>query len=244
MIIANELRKHFGQVRAVDGISFTAPDGMITGLLGPNGSGKTTTMRMLYTLLKPDNGSVSIDGLDAIACPQEVRRRIGVLPDSKGLYKHLTAQENIAYFAALHGIQGAALERRVEAMVEELGMADFARRRTDGFSQGQRVKVALARALVHDPTHVMLDEPTNGLDVMSTRMVRTYLRGLRARGRCILFSSHIMQEVAALCDSIIIIAEGKVVAAGSADYLIEKAGRETLEDAFVALIGSGEGLAS
>ncbi len=244
MIEVRDLRKAFGKVQAVDGIGFTARDGAITGLLGPNGAGKTTTLRMLYTLMRPDAGSIAVDGIDALRDTLAARRHLGVLPDARGLYKRLTARENIAYFARLHGLSGAALRTRIDAMIALLEMQDIATRRTEGFSQGQRVKVALARALVHDPHNIILDEPGNGLDVMATRALREFLRRLRDEGRCVLFSSHIMQEVAALCDRIIVIAHGRVVAEGSPEELRARTGAASLEDAFVSLIGSGEGLAA
>ena len=246
MIIANDLHKSFktktGKVTAVDGVSFTARDGQITGLLGPNGAGKTTTMRMLYTLMTPDRGNVTVDGIDAARDPVAVRRALGVLPDARGVYKRLTARENIAYFGELHGLSSKQIAERTKALSDALDMGDILDRQTEGFSQGQRTKTAIARALVHDPRNVILDEPTNGLDVMTTRAMRGFLRQLREEGRCVIFSSHIMQEVAALCDRIVIIAKGTVVAAGTADELREQAGEDNLEDAFVKVIGSEEGL--
>jgi sodium transport system ATP-binding protein len=246
MIEVDALRKSFvtrgGSIRAVDGVSFRARDGEITGLLGPNGAGKTTTLRMLYTLMRPDEGRVLVDGLDPGAQPSDVRRRLGVLPDARGVYKRLTARENIAYFGRLHGMDDAAITARVERLVAALGMQDFIDRRTEGFSQGQRTKTAIARALVHDPRNVVLDEPTNGLDVMTTRSLRHFLHELKAEGRCVLFSSHIMQEVAALCDRIVVIARGRVVAQGTPDQLRAQTGQQNLEDAFVQVIGSEEGL--
>ena len=230
------------EIRAVDDVSFVARDGEITGLLGPNGAGKTTTLRMLYTLMRPDAGRVLVDGLDPGEHPGEVRRRLGVLPDARGVYKRLTARENIEYFARLHGLERAAAAGRIEQLVAALGMQEFIDRRTEGFSQGQRTKTAIARALVHGPRNVLLDEPTNGLDVMTTRSLRQFLRRLRDEGRCVLFSSHIMQEVAALCDRIVVIAGGQVVAEGTPGQLREQTGRENLEDAFVQVIGSDEGL--
>jgi sodium transport system ATP-binding protein len=246
MIIANDLHKSFktktGTVRAVDGVNFEARDGQITGLLGPNGAGKTTTLRMLYTLMKPDAGQVMVDGVDAGRDPEAVRRALGVLPDARGVYKRLTARENIAYFGELHGMPAQAIAQRTQTLADALQMHDILDRQTEGFSQGQRTKTAIARALVHDPRNVILDEPTNGLDVMTTRAMRTFLQQLRAEGRCVIFSSHIMQEVAALCDRIVIIAKGQVVASGSADELREQTGEANLEDAFVKAIGSEEGL--
>lgn len=244
MIEVSDLHKRFGAVKAVEGVSFAARDGEITGLLGPNGAGKTTTLRMLYTLMKPDAGTVRVDGIDAAADPLAVRRRLGVLPDARGLYKRLTARENIAYFGRLHGLDEATIRARSDAAIEALDMADIAERRTEGFSQGQRVKTAIARALVHDPRNVILDEPTNGLDVMATRAMRAFMRRLKDEGRCVLFSSHIMQEVAMLCDRIVVVARGRVVADESPAALLAQTGRASLEDAFVEIIGSEEGLAA
>jgi sodium transport system ATP-binding protein len=245
VIALSDVRKSFGAVEALRGVSFEVADGRITGLLGPNGAGKTTTLRMLYTLLKPDRGRISVDGVDAASQPLEVRRRLGVLPDARGLYKRLTARENIAYFARLHGMDEALIRQRTDALIGTLAMHDIAERRVEGFSQGERVKTAIARALVHDPRHIVLDEPSNGLDVIATRSLRDFLRQLRAEGRCVLFSTHIMQEVAALCDRIVIIAAGRVVADGSAEALREQAGELSLEEAFVKIIGAAavEGLA-
>jgi sodium transport system ATP-binding protein len=237
MIEAMGLHKSFGNVNAVNDVSFIARDGEITGLLGPNGAGKTTTLRMLYTLMQPQRGSVRVDGFDTATNALEVRRRLGVLPDARGLYRRLTARENIEYYARLHGLSTQTIATRVDRLIEMLEMNDIAHRCTEGFSQGQRVKTAIARALVHDPRNVILDEPTNGLDVMATRSLREFLKALRAEGRCVLFSTHIMQEVAALCDRIVIIAHGRVVAQGTADSLREQAGEANLEDAFVKLIG-------
>lgn len=244
MIEIRNLRKVFGSVVAVDDVSFSARDGEITGLLGPNGAGKTTTLRCLYTLMQPDGGSVAVDGIDAAKEPLQVRRRLGVLPDARGLYKRLTARENIAYFGRLHGLDETTIRARSAATVAALDMADIAERRTEGFSQGQRVKTAIARALIHAPNNVILDEPTNGLDVMATRAMREFLKRLKREGRCVLFSSHIMQEVAALCDRIVVIARGRVIADATPDTLRVQTGETNLEDAFVRLIGSDEGLAA
>ena len=249
MIVAEHLRKTFpgkgkqaAPVVAVDDVSFTAHDGQITGLLGPNGAGKTTTMRMLYTLMRPETGRVLVDGIDVAADANAVRRSLGVLPDARGVYKRLTARENIAYFGELHGLSADAIGQRTRQLAQALQMEDFLDRQTEGFSQGQRTKTAIARALVHDPRNVILDEPTNGLDVMTTRGLREFLRRLRGEGRCVIFSSHIMQEVAALCDRIVIIAHGRVMAEGTPEELRAKAGLDNLEDAFVRLIGTEEGL--
>jgi sodium transport system ATP-binding protein len=244
MIEVRDLHKTFGAVKAVDGVSFVARDGEITGLLGPNGAGKTTTLRMLYTLMKPERGHVLVDGIDAAADPLGVRRRLGVLPDARGLYKRLSARENIDYFGRLQGLDAATRRRRTDELIAALDMADIASRRTEGFSQGQRVKTAIARALIHDPRNVILDEPTNGLDVMATRAMRTFMRKLRDEGRCVLFSSHIMQEVGALCDRIVVIARGRVVADETPAQLLAQTGETSLEDAFVKIIGSDEGLAA
>lgn len=244
MIEVSDLHKQFGSVRAVDNVSFVARDGEITGLLGPNGAGKTTTLRMLYTLMQPDRGSVRVDGIDAASDPLAVRRRLGVLPDARGLYKRLSARENIDYFGRLQGLDAPTRARRIAQLSEALDMGDILERRTEGFSQGQRVKTAIARALVHEPKNVILDEPTNGLDVMATRAMRTFMLQLKAQGHCVLFSSHIMQEVGALCDRIVVIARGRVVADESPDALREQTGAASLEDAFVKIIGSEEGLAA
>jgi sodium transport system ATP-binding protein len=238
MIVASNLHKRFGSVTAVSGVDITAPDGAVTGLLGPNGAGKTTTLRMLYAVMRPDQGRIAIDGVDGVASPQVAQARLGVLPDGFGLYPRLTAREHIRYYAELHGITGARLETRMQELIELLDMHAIADRRTSGFSHGERTKVAFARALVHDPQNILLDEPTNGLDVMSTRAVRDIVRRLRQNGRCVLFSSHVMQEVSALCDSVIVIASGRVVASGTPDALRAQTGLDNLEDAFVTLAGS------
>lgn len=238
MIELQDLHKSFGTRKAVDGVSFIARDGQITGLLGANGAGKTTTLRMLYTLMQPDQGRVLVDGLDAREQPMAVRARLGVLPDARGLYRRLSARENIAYFAALQGMPAALARARIDALVARLDMADIADRWTEGFSQGERLKTAIARALVHEPGNVVLDEPTTGLDVLGTRNLRELLRGLQAEGRCVLFSTHIMQEVAALCDHIVIIARGRVVADGTPEALREQAQQQNLEEAFIRLIAT------
>lgn len=244
MIDAQSLRKTFnkGKVVAVDEVSFTAADGQITGLLGPNGAGKTTTLRMLYTLLEPDSGQMRVDGIDPREQPIEVKRALGVVPDSRGLYDRLTARENIAYYGKLHGLDKAIIRQRTDEFIEVLDIGGFIDRKTEGFSQGQRVKVAIARALIHQPRTILLDEPSNGLDVMTTRALRHFLADLKRKGHCVVLSTHIMQEVAALCDRIVIIARGRVAANGSADQLRQRAGEDSLEDAFVKLIGSDEGL--
>jgi sodium transport system ATP-binding protein len=245
MIVVEDLAKSFGkrgEVEAVAGVSFQASDGAITGLLGPNGAGKTTLLRMLATLVLPDRGRARIGGLDIVGDRYPVRRRIGVLSDARGLYPRLSARENIRYYGELHGLDGAALEKRIDELVGVLALEPIADRRAQGFSQGERMKTAIARALVHDPDTILLDEPTNGLDIMSVRGLREQLKSLRAAGKCLLFSSHVMQEVAALCDRIVILGRGRVVAEGTAAELVAKSGASSLEDAFVGLLGSGEGL--
>ncbi|MFM8369208.1 MAG: ATP-binding cassette domain-containing protein [Chloroflexota bacterium] len=242
MINVQGLSKSFGNVQAVKNVSFSAPDGQITGLLGPNGAGKSTTLRMLYTLLKPETGSAQIDGFDVREKPIEVQKRIGVLADARGLYPRLTSRENIRYYGKLHGLDGTALESQIDVLLTMLDMQSIADRKTEGFSTGEKLKVAIARTLVHNPQNILLDEPTNGLDVMSTRAMRQFILRLRDEGKCVLFTSHIMQEVAALCDQIVIISQGSVSAHGSPDELRKQTGKENLEDAFVAVIGSEEGL--
>ncbi len=238
MIEVRDLWKAFGTTQAVAGVSFGAQDGEITGLLGPNGAGKTTTLRMLYTLMRPDRGQIRIDGIDAASAPMEVRRRLGVLPDARGMYKRLTARENVEYFARLHGMSALQAHERCSTLLRSLQMEALADRRTEGFSQGERVKTAIARALVHDPHNVVLDEPANGLDVMATRGLREVLRGLRSEGRCVLMSTHLMQEVVALCDRIVIIAYGRVVADGTPEALREQSQQQNLEEAFMRIIGA------
>ena len=237
MIEVSNLKKCFGSVKAIDGVSFTAKDGCITGLLGPNGAGKSTTLRVLYTAYQPDSGKALIDNLDVTIDKVAVRTSIGVLTHGAGIYERLSARENIRYFGELHGMSGKELRNRIDYLSDLLDMNDFIERRTKGFSQGQKTKVALARALAHRPSTIMLDEPTNGLDVMATRGLRDILRNLAADGHCILFSSHIMQEVAALCDHIAIIADGKIAMADNFDAILHTTGKDNLEDAFVTAIG-------
>jgi sodium transport system ATP-binding protein len=240
MIRVRDLHKSFGSIRAVRGVSFDAADGRITGLLGPNGAGKSTTLRILYTVIKPDSGLADIDGVDVVRQSLEARRRIGTLPHGAGLYPHLTARENIGYYARLYGIPDDRIEPQVDKVIRQLDIASFADRRTKGFSHGQRTKVALARALVHEPQNVILDEPSSGLDVMATRALRDLIRDLKAAGKCVLFSSHVVQEVAALCDEIVIVAHGKVALHDRPEGIREATGCDDLEDAFVRAIARVE----
>jgi sodium transport system ATP-binding protein len=248
MIEVNNLHKSFkvGKkvVKALDGLSFTAKDGEITGILGPNGAGKTTCLRTIYGLLTADEGNVVIDGIHVADSLLAARSRLGIFPDKFGLYERLTAYEQIEYFASIHGLQGDGKRQAIEQVLNDLEMQELAHRKTLGFSQGQRMKVTLAQALVHQPQNFVLDEPTRGLDVMSTRILRNYLATHKDNGHCILFSSHVMQEVAALCDRVIIVADGKLAAQGTPQELCDLAGEKLLEDAFVKLIGSDEGVAA
>ena len=242
MIEAQNLSKRFGAVQAVRDISFVARDGEITGILGANGAGKSTCLRMLYGVLSPDSGAARIDGIDIRGETSKARAHLGVLPHATGLYANLTARENIRYFAALQGMGGDRLQSRIGELSRVLGMESFIERRAKGFSQGQRIKTALARALVHDPGNIVLDEPTNGLDVMAIRNLRDMLQGLRAQGRCVLFSSHVMQEVAALCDRVVIIGHGKVLADATVQSIRERSGAASLEEAFLQVLGGTEGV--
>lgn len=244
MIEITNLAKSFGKVQALDGLSFTAKDGEITGILGPNGAGKTTCLRTLYGLLKADTGNAIIDGINVQENPLLARTRLGIFPDKFGLYERLTAYEQIDYFASIHGLTGSNKKHAIEQVLTDLDMQALAHRKTQGFSQGQRMKVTLAQALVHQPQNFVLDEPTRGLDVMSTRILRNHLSKFKAKGHCILFSSHVMQEVAALCDRVIIVANGKLAAQGTPEELCELAGESQLEEAFVKIIGSDEGVAA
>ena len=242
MISVQNLSKSFGKVKAVDGVSFAAQDGKITGLLGPNGAGKSTTLRMLYTVFKPDTGTATVDGHDIQTHAMQVKKSIGVLTHSAGIYERLSGRENVRYYGRLHGLDGKVLDKKISELAELLDMEDFIERRTKGFSQGQKTKVALARALIHSPKNVLLDEPTNGLDIMATRGLREVISRLKDAGHCVVFSSHIMQEVAALCDEIVIIAQGTIAAKGSPADLLQSTGQTSLEDAFVKAVGSEEGL--
>ena len=240
MIRVHGLKKSFPPVMALDGVAFEALDGEVTGLIGPNGAGKTTALRILYTVLRPDSGAARIDGFDTVNDRRDVQRRIGVLPDSRGLYPRLTAREHVRYYGRLHGLGGADLERRIDALIETLGITDFADRRAKGFSKGQTRKVAMARALVHEPHNLLLDEPTNGLDVGSSRAVHKLIDGWRRQGRCVLFCSHIMQEVAAVADRIVVMAAGRIVAQGTVAELLRRTGTDDLERMFLSLTGRTE----
>lgn len=236
MIEVRSLCKSFGEIEAIRNISFTAGNGKVTGLLGPNGAGKSTTLRILYGLLAQDSGEALIDGVEIGSDRLSAQRKIGVLPDSHGLYIRLTAREHIHYFGQLHKVDKNLLESRTSDLIKLLNMESIADRRVEGFSQGERMKVCLARSLIHDPPNVLLDEPTNGLDVMTTRTVREIITDLKERNIAVLFSSHLMHEVARLCDHIIIISDGLVVASGTTDKIREVAGKDNLEDAFVKLV--------
>jgi sodium transport system ATP-binding protein len=240
LIEATHLAKHFGAVIAVRDVSLRAADGRITGLVGPNGAGKSTTLRMFYTVLRPDAGDALIDGFSVVRSPLEAARRLGVLAHGAGLYPNLTARENILYFAALHGLARHTARERAAGLIALLEMEEFADRRARGFSQGQRVKTALARALVHRPRNLVLDEPTNGLDVMAVLALRRLLAALRDEGHCVLFSSHVMQEVSALCNEVVVIARGIVLASGSAGEILARTAAASLEEAFVRLIAGSE----
>jgi sodium transport system ATP-binding protein len=242
MIEASDLSKRFGAVQAVRNVSFVARDGEITGLLGANGAGKSTCLRMLYGVLTPDGGRASIDGIDIRGETSKARAHLGVLPHAAGLYGNLTARENIHYFGSLQGMGRERLGVRSGELCRILGMEDFFDRRTKGFSQGQRLKTALARALVHDPGNIVLDEPTNGLDVMAMRNLREMLLALKAQGRCVLFSSHVMQEVAALCDRVVIIGHGRVLADATLESIRAQSRTASLEEAFLQILGDTEGV--
>jgi sodium transport system ATP-binding protein len=244
MIEVQEVRKQFGAVQALGGVTFSARDGQITALLGPNGAGKTTLLRTLVGLLRRDYGTIAIDGVDPEKDPLTVRRNIGFLTDQFGLYERLSTREYLAYFGELNGMGGPALRQRIDEVAELLAMDDILERRAKGFSQGQRVKVALARTLLHRPRHLLLDEPSRGLDVMSTRALRHALSALRADGCCVIMATHVMQEVTHLCDDVIVIAKGHTVAQGSPAQLCQRTGIANLEDAFVSLVGTEEGISA
>ncbi len=244
MLIFENVYKSFDAVKALDGLDFVARDGCITGLLGPNGAGKTTALRILFGLLKADRGRAIIDATDPARDPLAARRRLGIVTDQVGLYPRLTTREHLAYFGRLHGMDTAAIVQATEEIAALIGLYDIIDRRTAGFSQGQRMKVALARALLHRPRNLLLDEPGRGLDVTSTRALRTALLRLRAEGCCIVLASHVMQEVDLICDDVVVVAQGRSVARGSTAELCTRTGTHQLEDAFVALTGIEEGIAA
>ena len=228
-------------VQAVDGLDWRAADGCISGLLGPNGAGKTTLLRIVAGLLEPDGGQVRVDGIDVATQRAAALARIGVLSDARGLYPRLTARENIVYYGRLHGLTQAAAQARADSLAQMLQMEPLLERRTEGFSQGERMKTALARALVHDPHNIILDEPTNGLDVQATRALRDGLRRLRdEQGKCIVFSTHLMQEVQRLCDRVLVMARGRAVAEGTVTELCARTGDDDFERCFVRLAFGGE----
>lgn len=231
--------KHTQSVQALQNISLELRDGEITGLLGLNGAGKSTLLRLIYGLLEASSGEVFVDNFSVARSANDARRKLGVLPDDTGLYKRLTARENIRYFGELQGLSGAALENNIDQLINWLGMESIAERKTEGFSLGERMKTALARAIVHKPQHILLDEPSNGLDVITTRAVRRLLHELKAEGRCVVFSSHLMHEVSGLCDRVVVIAGGKIIADGSVAEIKEIGGGHSLEDAFVNLVQGG-----
>ena len=239
MITVNEVAKRFGKVEAVKDVSLSAEDGRVTALLGPNGAGKSTTLRMIAGAIRPDRGSVQIDGRDPVVAGAEAIRHLGVLPYGAGVYPRLTGRENIRYFGSLLGLAGSELDDRVESLVQQLQLDKVADRPAKGYSQGEKMKVCVGRALVHSPRNIILDEPTNGLDVYALRSLRDMVRGLREAGHCVLFSSHVMQEVTALCDRIVIIADGGIIADGDADSLREQFGEEDLEEVFIKAVTGG-----
>lgn len=242
MIEVSELHKAYGKTVAVDGISFSATNGQVTGLLGPNGAGKTTTLRALTGISRPDRGRALIDGCDPQRDPAAARSHLGVLPEAVGLYDRLTVREHLEYAGAMYGVASPDLAPRIDELVDLFGLRPIDDRRASTLSLGQRQRVAFARALVHRPSNVILDEPTNGLDVMSVRLVRRVVRQLAGAGCAVVLSSHVMPEVSALCDRIVVLSRGAVVDTGSADELMSRTSRASLEEAFVALIGSDEGL--
>ncbi|MGB0747796.1 MAG: ATP-binding cassette domain-containing protein [Magnetospiraceae bacterium] len=237
MIEVQNLSKSFQGFQALDKVSFCAPDGQVTGLIGPNGAGKTTSLRIIYTVMNPDSGAALVDGYNSVEDRVEVQRRLGVLADNRGLYPRLTAREHVRYFARLQGMRGKELEASIDRMIKALGMEDIADRRAKGFSKGQTMKVSLARALAHRPQNILLDEPTNGLDIASARAVRQLIRDLRNEGKAVLFSSHIMQEVTAICDRLVVLSRGRVIAEGTQQELREMTGQQDLEEAFIHIVG-------
>ena len=242
MIELDAIQKRYGKTVAVREVSLLAPNGLVTGLLGPNGAGKTTALRVITGLIRPDAGRATVDGLDVSARANEVRARLGVVPENAGTYDRLSVREHVSYSGELHGLSRSTLDRRVTALLDQLGLTALASRHAGGLSLGERRRLALARALIHEPGNLVLDEPTNGLDVMSARAVRQEIGRLAAAGCAVLVSSHVMPEVAAMCDRVVVLAKGVVAAMGTPAELIAQAGCTTLEEAFVRIIGSDEGL--
>lgn len=240
MIEVKNLKKYYGEkdaIKAVDDVSFICPDGQITGLLGPNGAGKTTTLRMITGLIKPNQGTVIVSGYDVTREPAKVRQHLGVQADATGVYPRLSAREQFKFYGRFYGLRGKQLDERVQAVIDELQMHEIADRRAEGFSRGQRQKIVLGRALVHNPPNIIMDEPTNGLDVMAVRQTRETIYAMKGQGRCVLFSTHYMDEAERLCDNIAIIVGGKIVAVGSPEELMQRTETARLEDAFVTLAG-------
>ena len=234
-VAVERLEKTLGSNKVLRGISFDAQAGQIFGLLGPNGAGKTTTLRIICTLLAPDNGSVAVLGFDTRKAPEEVRRRIGVVTADIGVYPRLSARENIEYFARLCGLVGGELTRRTDGVMERLDMGSFSKQRAESLSSGQKQKVAIARAIVHDPEVLMFDEPTSNLDVLASKEVREFMVEAKGRGKCVIFSTHVMHDAERLCDRMTILHEGQVVASGTTAEV--KGDRRDLEDAFLELVG-------
>lgn len=240
MIKVTSLTKSYGMISAVSDVSFEAKSGKVTALLGPNGAGKSTILRILSTIITPDTGSATIGGFDVATHKTDVRRQIGVLPHNTSIYERLTAIENIRYFGNLQQVKRTELNNKIDELIYLLDMSEFCNRRASGFSQGQKMKVALARALIHDPQYILLDEPTNGLDVMATRAIRKVIHDIKAAGKCVLFSSHVMQEVGNLCDHLVILGHGQHKFSGTIEELEEKSGAANLEDAFIMISNEGE----
>jgi len=230
----DRLEKTLGKNRVLRGISFEGDSGEIFGLLGPNGAGKTTTLRIIGTLLVPDTGSVDVLGFDTRAAPEEVRRRVGVVTAEIGVYARLSARENIAYFAELSGVLNRELKRRVDAVIDRLDMGSFANQRAESLSSGQKQKVAIARAIVHDPEILMFDEPTSNLDVLASREIRDFMVESRERGKCVIFSTHVLHDAERLCDRVTILHQGTVVASGTTAEV--RGSHRDLEDAFLELV--------
>ena len=233
-VTVDRLEKALGSNNVLRGISFEAHSGEIFGLLGPNGAGKTTTLRVICTLLAPDAGSVEVLGFDTQTAPQDVRRRVGVVTAEIGIYPRLTARENIAYFAELSGVLDGEVDRKVDVVLDRLDMRPFARQRAESLSSGQKQKVAIARAIVHDPPVLMFDEPTSNLDVLASREIREFMVESRGRGKCVIFSTHVLHDAERLCDRVTIIHEGRVVASGTTAEV--RAGFQDLEDSFLSLV--------